>query len=67
MDLSQGTVHENLTDRGFEVIDRNDLRTNFSDLSAPVNLLDLSYAESKPVPKDGFPSLFISGYAVEAT
>lgn len=59
------TLHEQLEARGFTLIDRPTLESNYKDLCAPVNTVDLSYALSTPTPTPGYKSAFAIGHAFE--
>lgn len=60
------SLHAQLEARGFTLIDRPTLKSEYKDLCAPVGLVDLSYASSIPKPLLGYRSAFSVGHAYEA-
>ena len=60
-----GSLHDQLQARGFTLIDRPTLESDYQNLVAPLETVDLSYAESIPTPTPGYKSAFFTGYAFE--
>lgn len=65
MQLRQGSIHDNLKSRGFTLIDREKLRSEYKDLKAPVSTANLSYANKIPAPHPNFEHQFILGRAYD--
>jgi len=62
---NKGSLHEQLQARGFTLIDRSTLESDYQYLSAPVKTIDLSYAASIPTPTPGYKNAFVTGFAFE--
>lgn len=61
----QIALHDQLETRGFTLIDRPTLQSDYKDLKAPVSTIDLSYASSIPTPTPGYKNAFVIGHAYE--
>jgi len=65
MVLREKSVHEKLISKGFTIIDRKTLNSDYSSFEAPVGITNLSYADSIPTPTPGFISTFMMGYSYQ--
>ena len=61
----RGSVHDQLQDRDFTLIDRPTLESDYQYLEAPTRTVDLSYAKSIPTPTPGYKTAFLTGYAYD--
>ncbi len=59
------SVHDDLRNRGYDVIEQNELDTLHSDLTAPFGIVDLPFKDSIPVPLKEFSNAFLSGRAFD--
>lgn len=59
------SIHDQLKERGYTIIDRPTLESSYQDLHAPVATVDLSYAKSIPTPTSGYKTAFFVGHAYE--
>lgn len=62
-DSRLGSVHEKLKNRGFTIIDRVTLNSDYHDLQAPVCTVNLSYYNEIPAPDPRLTNTFIMGRA----
>jgi len=62
MEVSGQSAHEYLEAHHFNVIDRKALTSKYSQVRAPVGLMNLSYTLSMPTPTNEFRWVFIADY-----